>query len=117
MEMRDKSAFKNAIDQNGLDSIVRILCESFLINSGHKKISLIGKKEELIEDFSALLEKHLQFRFVNSSSDKLKMINFIDKLNQQKELLELEKGKLNIDNVRKASERLSKKSQSGFETK
>ncbi len=117
MEMNEKLAGRNAIDRTGLDSIVRILCDSFLIKSNHKKISSIKKKEELIEDFSALLEKHLQFRFNTSPNDRLEMINFIDKLNQQRELLEIEKGKLTIDDVKRASERLSKKAQSGFEMK
>lgn len=117
MEIREKMAIKNAIDQIGLDSIVRILCDSFLIKTNIRKAASISKKEELIEDFSALLEKHLQFHFTTSSSDRLEMINFIDKLNQQKELLEIEKGKLTIADVEKASERLSKKAQSGFEMK
>ena len=49
--------------------------------------------------------------------NKLELINFLDKLNTQKELLELAKGQTNITDIRKAAKRLGKKSQSAFKTK
>lgn len=107
----------NAIEKNEFDNITKMLLESFLIKSDDKSISFVIMKEALLEHFTMFLEKYLQLHFLTSSQDKLQLINFIDKLNMQRELLELEKGKINLSDIDLAGQRLGKKSQSAFKTK
>ncbi len=108
---------RNAIESTESDHIIRVLLASFMVRDEYKNVSILNKKDEIISDFSSLLEKYLKLRLATSSTEKLRVINFIDKLNQQRELLDLEKERLNINDVKIASERLGKKAQSGFETK
>ena len=54
---------------------------------------------------------------LNDKKKKLEFINFIDKLNLQKELLDLQKGITNIDDIKKSAQRFGRKSQSAFSTK
>ncbi len=51
---------------------------------------------------------------VREKKEKLELINFIDKMNIQKELLELQKEETNISQIETAGKRLGKKSQSAF---
>ncbi len=107
----------NQIDQQEFDNISKMLLESFLLKSDEKGASFIQKKGELLEHFTMFLEKYLKLHFFNSSRDKLQLINFIDKLNLQRELLELKKGKTKLSDIKLAGQRLGRKAQSAFETK
>ena len=53
----------------------------------------------------------------SSKQSRLTLIDFIDKLNMQKELLALDKGESTIAEIKLAGRRLGKKSQSAFEKK
>lgn len=108
---------ENKIEPHEFDNISKMLLESFLINADGKSDAFISKKEELLEHFSSFLEKYLQLHFLRSSQDKLQLINFIDKVNLQRELLELSKAKTKAADIKLAGQRLGKKSQSAFKTK
>lgn len=107
----------NKIDQNEFDNLIKIVFESFRINRQYKSISFLSKKEELIDYFSTFIEKYLELQFIKNKDQKLELINFIDKLNMQRELLELAKVKTNITDITVAANRLGKKSQSAFKQK
>lgn len=115
--MTTVSQIENKIDRHEFDNISRMLLESFLVDANNESASAINKKEELLEHFSLFLKKYLQLHFLTSSQDKLRLINFIDKLNGQRELLELRKGKTKLADIKLAGQRLGKKSQSAFKTK
>jgi len=51
-----------------------------------------------------------------SKESKLNIINLLDKLTRQREHLEIIKSKIAISDIQQASKRLSKKSQSAFES-
>lgn len=106
----------NKIDENEVNTISRKILGSFL-TQGSLNHTTIVKQEILLDDFMALLGKYLQLDFYDSSQDKIELINFIDKLNIQKELLELKKGQTNLADIEAAGERLGKKAQSAFESK
>ena len=53
----------------------------------------------------------------NSKQDKLELINLMDKLNMQKELLELLKENVSHEKLQLAADRLGKKAQSSFKNK
>ncbi len=104
------------IAQEEVVSISNIILNAFSSNH-HKKISpaSANKKEQLIDTFSDLIEKIMDVS--NSHQEKLVLINFLDKLNHQKEILEILSGERKIDDIKLASQRLGKKSQSAFEEK
>jgi hypothetical protein len=106
----------NKIKEDEFEDISKLIFESFLIKKEYKSSSLVEKKEELISLFSGFLEKYIELHFANAQ-DKLQVIRFIDKLNMQRELLELKKGETRISDIKLAAQRLGKKSQSAFATK
>ncbi|WP_300096641.1 hypothetical protein [Flavobacterium sp.] len=106
---------KNRLVEKDFGDITEILFKSFLINRTYKKISSLEKKEELVLNFTDFLEKYLEFDIVSSKQNKLSIINFIDKLNLQRELLEVEKGNINLTELKVVSKRFGKKAQSSFE--
>lgn len=107
----------NSIEETEFDSMSKLMFHSFQINKNYKSENYIVKKEELITSFTQFLEKYLELDFLNSNKEKLEIINFIDKMNMQKELLELQKGDINISDIQIAANRLGKKSQSAFNIK
>ena len=115
----DKLEKENRIDQQDFDRVAKLVYHSFLINieTNYKSNIILDKKEELLVSFSQFLEKYLELQFLNSKKDKLELINFIDKMNMQKELLELQKNETNISQIQEAGQRLGKKSQSAFSSK
>lgn len=113
----DKLEQENKIEEQDFDNVARLVFHSFQINRNYRSHNFIEKKEELLNHFSQFLEKYLELQFLSSKKDKLDLINFIDKMNMQKELLELQKGETNISQIKKAAQRLGKKSQSAFATK
>ncbi|MCL6460512.1 hypothetical protein SAMN05444372_11712 [Flavobacterium micromati] len=107
----------NSIDKVEFDSISKLMFQSFQNDKEFKNENQLTKKEELLTSFTQFLEKYLELDLLNSKKEKLEIINFIDKMNMQKELLELQKGDNSISNIQIAADRLGKKSQSTFEIK
>ena len=107
----------NQINEQDLSNVTKIVLESLMIKRNSKKHSLATKQEEFINIFSSFLEKYLDLEMVSSRQNKIYLINFIDKLNMQKELLELLKGETNVSDIKIAAQRLGRKSQSAFKTK
>jgi hypothetical protein len=115
----------NKIGAEEFDRISRILFDSFKISSTDfpdvelksKQLSDLSKKEELIISYSSFLNKFLELKFVESKKSKLELIDFLDKLNLQRELLEIAQGQLTFSDVNKNAKRLGKKSQSAFKSK
>ena len=90
---------------------------SFLIKRNYKSHNFLDIKEELISHFTKFLEKYLELQLLNSKKDKLGLINFIDKMNLQKELVGLKKNETTIEEIEKAGRSLGRKSQSAFDKK
>lgn len=107
----------NQIDDQELHGITKIMFDSFYKHREYKSAAYVSKKEKLIDSFANFLEQYLELNFPGSKQTKLKLINFIDKLNVQKELLEIESGETSIASIKLAADRLGKKAQSGFESK
>jgi hypothetical protein len=117
MNAIEKITKRNSIDETEFESMSKLMFQSFQINKQYKSESYLTKKEELINSFTQFLEKYLELHFLNSKKEKLEIINFIDKMNMQKELLELQRGDIKISDIQIAANRLGKKSQSAFEIK
>lgn len=118
MNAIEKIKKQNSIDETEFDGMSKLMFQSFQINkSDYKSENYIAKKGELISSFTQFLEKYLELHFLSSKVEKLVLINFIDKMNMQKELLELQKGNTKMSDIKIAGNRLGKKSQSAFETK
>lgn len=105
---------KNKIEKHDIDNLSNIVFDSILVKGSYKNTTQLKKKEKLIEAFSVFVEQLMELRLTSSKQNKLELINFIDKLNMQKELLELEKGETNISDIQTAANRLGKKAQSAF---
>jgi hypothetical protein len=71
---------------------------------------------DLISSFVKLMDKYLELKVIDKKN-RIEIINFIDKLNLQKELLDLQKGVSNMKDIKVAAHRLGRKSQSAFLTK
>ncbi len=117
METIEEIEQNNKIHKHEFDTISNMMFESFLITSYQQNISTVIKQNELLDHFRLFLKKYLQLQFFNSTQDKLAVMDFIDKLNLQKELLELKTDNTNLADIQIAAQRLGKKSQSAFETK
>ena len=105
------------INDEELHEITKIMFDSFVIHGSYKSSSFVSKKEIMISLFTDLIEQYLKLNFSGSRDRKLQLINFISKLNMQKELLELASKEANLEDIQIAAERLGRKSQSAFESK
>lgn len=114
MTTLEKIEQKNNIEEQEFGKMSKLLFQSFIITKKYKSFTFLGKKEELINYFTEFLEKFLDLQLVTSKRDKLELINFIDKMNVQKELLELKKNQITPAEIQLAGKRLGKKSQSAF---
>jgi hypothetical protein len=118
MTVIEKIEKQNNIEEQEFDHIMsKLVFQSFLVNKSYKSHNFLDKKEELIIHFTQFLEKYLNLQFISSKKDKLDLINFIDKMNMQRELLELQRNETDISQIQLAGKRLGKKSQSAFITK
>jgi hypothetical protein len=118
MTVIEKIEKQNNIEEQEFGQIMsKLVFQSFLVNSNNKSHNFLDKKEELIIYFTQFLEKYLDLQFISSKKDKLDLINFIDKMNMQRELLELQRNETDISKIQLAGKRLGKKSQSAFITK
>lgn len=105
---------KNFIKEEEFECISDIVYNSFIIKWDYKTTNKLNKKEELMDSFIIFLEKYLKFETVNSKERKLAVINFIDKLNLQKDLYEIEKNKITNKELAIVSKRFGRKAQSAF---
>jgi hypothetical protein len=106
-----------AITVDDLNKINSVLLDALCIKNIHSNDSVFSYKEDLINTFSELIKKIL-FQSPDISDDStLTVINLLQKINMQKEILEMIKSKASAEDLIIASERLSKKSQSAFELK
>ena len=110
-EIRDK----NQIERHDIDNLSNIVFDSILLKGSSKSTSQLKKKEKLIDAFSTFIEQLIELRLTSSKGSNLELINFIDKLNMQRELLELEKGETTVSDTQTAAGHLGKKAQSAFE--
>ena len=117
MEVIEKLEQQNTIEEWEFDQMSKIVFQSFLIHRNYKSHNLLDKKEELISYFTQFLEKYLELQFLSSKKEKLELINFIDKMNMQKELLELQRNETDLVQIKLAGKSLGRKSQSAFATK
>lgn len=107
---RDKIQFK----ENELDNVIHTIVNFTNINKDYKSVSIIDKKEEMIDLIIPLLQKYLELNISMNKDTKLEIINVVDKFNFRKEILEILKGNIDINDIEKAGMRLGKKSQSAF---
>ena len=107
---------KNAIKPAEFDRVSKIIYNSFSLDRNITDVSDILKREKFLIFFSDFFNQLINNQILDSKS-KLEFIDFIDKLNLQKERLELEKGKLNLPDIQAAGKRIQKKAQSAFKTK
>ena len=108
---------QNNIQEEEFDNVMSNVFQSFLVKKFYKSGNYLDKKEELLNYFTQFLEKYLKLQFINSKKDKVDLINFIDKINMQRELVELQRNEIDISQIKIAGKRLGKKSQSAFISK
>ncbi len=102
------------IQQQEFESMASFMFNSLAVHRVYKNSAILEKKEELLEELISFFNKYLALKFTGSLKHKLEIISFIEKLTIQKELIELQTGKLNINNIKAAAKRMEKKSQSAF---
>ena len=117
MTTLEKYGNENQLEKQDFDKVVKLVFESFLLKREYKSQNFLNKKEELMTNFTQFLEKYLELKFLNSKEDKLELIEFIDKMNVQKELVELKRKETSFSEIEKAGKSLGRKSQSAFEKK
>lgn len=113
----EKYENENALKAHDFDAFSKLMFQSFLINRNSTDNEILNKKEELISSLTTFLEKFLELKFADSKQDTLKLIDLIDKMNIQKELVELQKNQINLTEIEAAAQSLGKKSQSAFKGK
>lgn len=111
-EIRDQ----NEIQENEFDEMTKLMFDSFLIKKSRKDKAIIEKQTYLISLFTEMLNKYIEFQMLSDRKRKLEVINFIDKLNLQKELLDLQKGASKIADINESAQRFGRKAQSSFST-
>jgi hypothetical protein len=107
---------KNIINEQEFRHMTDLMFNSFLVTKYGANKSFLGKQALLIELFTNLINKYLELQILTDKKGKLEFINFIDKLNLQKELIELEKGITDIKDIKQSAQRLGRKAQSAFKT-
>jgi hypothetical protein len=108
---------KSEINEKEFSQMTKFLYESFLIRKSRNSKSSLEKQGQILALFTEVLNKYLELQFLSDKKRKIEFINFIDKLNLQKEMIDLQKGVTNIDNIKIAANRLGRKSQSAFKTR
>ena len=115
MKTLEKIKHLNVVEKEDITLMSYLLYESISIKRAYKSEHIVDSKEEILNIFTSLFEKVLTERSLLSKKDKINVIHFIDKLNTQKENLEIIKGNILTKDIKAASKRLGKKSQSAFE--
>jgi len=106
---------KSSLEQNDLTSLNAIILDQL----GRKPNSTVQarKSEKLLDYFTNLIAFLLDSQFARKKEQTLYLIDLLDKLNTQRDLLEIKRDNMKISDLRAVSKRLGKKSQSGLETK
>ncbi len=117
MKTLEKYESENMLEKKDFDMVSELIFQSFsMIRNDESQVSL-DKMEALISSFTQFLEEYIEHQFLNSETDKLSLIDFIDKMNMQKELIALRKNETTFEEIEKAGKSLGRKSQSAFEKK
>jgi hypothetical protein len=114
MTVIDKYIEKANIENENLHQVIISIFNFTKIKTNYKRVSTVNKKEEMVDEIISLLEKYLELDIVKEKSQKLEIIDVLDKLHFRKEVLEVIKSKIEINDIKKAGNRLGKKSQSAF---
>ncbi|MFN3996914.1 hypothetical protein [Algoriphagus sp.] len=85
----------------------------FMIDKPSHEKDLI-KKQQTLNTLKQLIGDVTSIGTLNSKEDKIKMINFLEKIDLQIELIDLKLGKLKPSDLKAAGIRLGRKAQSGF---
>jgi hypothetical protein len=108
----------NKIKYSDFKLAMKILFQSFTVQAeSHAEALHLETKEQFVMDFQVLMEKYLQSPYASSKKYKLAIIDFIDQLNSQREVLELMKSGMTLDDMKLAAKRIGDKSQSTFSSK
>ncbi|GAA3976205.1 hypothetical protein [Mucilaginibacter dorajii] len=107
----------NVIEESDLSKISLILFESLSLKRSYKNESVVNYSEYVLDAIADLFKKMLIQDKTMTKESKLNVINLLDKLKTQKENLELIRSDVGVSDIKQASKRLSKKSQSAFEAK
>ncbi|HMI68003.1 MAG TPA: hypothetical protein VK517_18300 [Cyclobacteriaceae bacterium] len=107
---------ENKIDERELNSLSIKIFRSFLISKTHS-VKTIENKDRLLSAFIDFLSKYIEGDLIKNDKEKTDFLNSIDKLILQKEVLQLKRNELIASDIKVASARLGKKSQSAFSKK
>lgn len=100
------------ISETDVKDLATILMHSFRFSKTGADESL-KRQDSILSDLIIFLEKYLDENVLDKQ-DKLVVVKILDKINIQKELIELKLQGLYIEDLEIAAERLGKKSQSAF---
>ncbi len=114
MAVIDKYLEKTKINNENLHQVIFSIFDFTNIKRDYKKSSTVDKKEEMVDEIISLLEKYLELNIAKGKSQKLKIINVLDKLHFRKEVLEIIKSEIDFGDIEKVGNRIGKKSQSAF---
>lgn len=102
----------NPMSEADIKNLSLVLLHSVRI-SQNSSTRFLKCQEDIVSDFISLLGKFMNENILDNSQ-KLLVVKLLDKMNLQKELIELRSQGLSIDDLKIAAERLGKKSQSAF---
>lgn len=102
------------IEEKSLNNFVSYIFHYSQINRPYKRQSTIDKKSEIIDLLIPLMEKSLQLNLNMQKDMKLQIMKLLDAINLRKEILEVFGNDIKESDLKKASNRLGKKSQSTF---
>ena len=106
---------QNEIQENEFEEVAKLIYNSFLIKKSRKDKTTLEKQTYLISLFTEMLNKYVELQKLTDKKRKLKVINFIDKLNLQKELLDLQKGVTKISDIKETAQRFGRKAQTSVQ--
>ena len=96
------------IKPSEVNKIASIMFDTLSINESDSTDVLL-EKLDAIKTFRNFLIKHIDFNKLSSKKSKLEYIDFLDKINQQIEALELLSGQISQEQINTISENFSKK--------
>ncbi len=117
IEQLEKDA---TIEETDILNISGLIMQAIEVKSSVKRQKTIDTKETILDSLADMLENMLTNNLDLSKQKKVEIIHLLNKLKANKEYMQLVKGNLINDqhalvDMRVASERLAKKSQSAFE--
>jgi hypothetical protein len=102
---------KSEINEKEFSQMTKLLNESFFVKKSSKNKSIIERQGQMLTLFTEVLNKYLELKFLRNKKTKIEFLNFIDKLNLQKEMINLQKGVTNLEDIKTAANRFGRKSQ------